>query len=257
MSTKENLIALYTIVRKEYDRIIRIWMQTLLPPAITMSLYFLIFGKLVGSKIGNIDSYSYIDFIIPGLIMMSVITNSYNNVVSSFFMMKFQKSIEELLVSTISPILIVIGYSLGGVVRGLLVGIIVLGVSFFFTNIQLYNVWIFSSIIFLTSLLFSLAGLTNAILANKFDDISIIPTFILTPLTYLGGIFYSVNNLPDIWKSVSTLNPILYMVNAFRYGFLGITDVNIFISYLIVSLLIVFLFLLNYYLIKTGYKIKQ
>jgi ABC-2 type transport system permease protein len=257
MTFAENFIALYTIVKREYTRIMRIWMQTLLPPAITMLLYFLIFGKLVGSQIGNIHSFTYIDFIIPGLIMMSVITNSYNNVVSSFFMMKFQKSIEELLVSPVSPLLIVIGYSLGGVVRGVFVGIIVLLVSLLFSTIPIYNLWIVIEILVLTSFLFSLAGLTNAIFANRFDDISIIPTFILTPLTYLGGIFYSVNQLPAFWKTVSALNPILYMVNAFRYGFLGVTDVSIPLAFLLVFLFTMVLFFANWYLIRIGYKIKQ
>ncbi|TGL56754.1 ABC transporter permease [Leptospira kemamanensis] len=254
---KENLTALQTIVRREWIRIIRIWVQTLIPPVITMALYFLIFGELVGRQIGKIGEFTYIDFIVPGLIMMSVITNSYNNVVSSFFSSKFQKNIEELLVSPTSPYTIVLGYTFGGVVRGLLVGILVTLTSLFFTNLQFKHPFIIFVTVILTAILFSLGGFFNALFAKKFDDVTIIPTFILTPLTYLGGVFYSVKNLPEIWQTISYLNPILYMVNLFRFGFIGISDVNLFFSLGFILFLSVLLFLLNVRLMKIGYGIRN
>lgn len=254
---KENLTALQTIIRREWIRIIRIWVQTLIPPVITMALYFLIFGELVGRQIGKIGEFTYIDFIVPGLIMMSVITNSYNNVVSSFFSSKFQKNIEELLVSPTSPYTIVLGYTFGGVVRGLFVGILVTLTSLFFTNLQFKHPFIIFVTVILTAILFSLGGFFNALFAKKFDDVTIIPTFILTPLTYLGGVFYSVKNLPEIWQTISYLNPILYMVNLFRFGFIGISDVNLFFSLGFILFLSVLLFLLNVRLMKIGYGIRN
>ncbi|XDD41426.1 ABC transporter permease [Leptospira sp. WS60.C2] len=254
---KENLTALQTIIRREWIRIIRIWVQTLIPPVITMALYFLIFGELVGRQIGKIGNFTYIDFIVPGLIMMSVITNSYNNVVSSFFSSKFQKNIEELLVSPTSPYTIVLGYTFGGVVRGLFVGILVTLTSLFFTNLQFQHPFIIIITVFLTSILFSLGGFFNALFAKKFDDVTIIPTFILTPLTYLGGVFYSVKNLPEFWQTISYFNPILYMVNLFRYGFIGITDVNLLFSLGFILFLSIVLFLLNVRLMKIGYGIRN
>ncbi|MEM7180277.1 MAG: ABC transporter permease [Spirochaetota bacterium] len=257
MNVSRERTAFATIVRKELIRVLRIWLQTLLPPAITMTLYFLIFGKLIGSQIGNIENFTYMQFIVPGLIMMSVITNSYNNVVSSFFMAKFQKNIEELLVSPVTSFTIVSGYVIGGTFRGILVGIIVTLVSLFFTTLQIHNLFIICAVIFLTSVLFSLAGFTNAIFAKSFDDISIIPTFVLTPLTYLGGVFYSISMLPEVWRGISKANPILYMVNAFRYGFLGVSDINIYLSFSLVSFFCIALFSLNVYLIRIGYRIKS
>lgn len=254
---KKNLTALQTIIRREWIRIIRIWVQTLIPPVITMALYFLIFGELVGRQIGKIGNFTYIEFIVPGLIMMSVITNSYNNVVSSFFSSKFQKNIEELLVSPTSPYTIVLGYSFGGVVGGLFVGILVTLTSLFFTNLQFQHPFIIFITVILTSILFSLGGFFNALFAKKFDDVTIIPTFILTPLTYLGGVFYSVKNLPEFWQTISYLNPILYMVNLFRYGFIGISDVNLFFSLGFILILSVLLFLLNVRLMKIGYGIRN
>ncbi|XDD44949.1 ABC transporter permease [Leptospira sp. WS39.C2] len=254
---KSNLTALQTIVRREWIRIIRIWVQTLIPPVITMALYFLIFGELVGRQIGKIGNFTYIEFIVPGLIMMSVITNSYNNVVSSFFSSKFQKNIEELLVSPTSPYIIVLGYTFGGVVRGIFVGILVTLTSLFFTNLQFQHPLIIFITVILTSILFSLGGFFNALFAKKFDDVTIIPTFILTPLTYLGGVFYSVKNLPEFWQTISYLNPILYMVNLFRYGFIGITDVSLFFSLGFILFLSVLLFLLNVRLMKIGYGIRN
>lgn len=227
MTWSEKLNALKTIVIKEYLRFIRIWIQTVLPPAITTALYFVIFGKLIGSQIGDIDGYKYMDYIVPGLILMAVITNSYGNVVSSFYSAKFQRSIEELLVSPTPNYLILIGYVAGGVARGIIVGIVVTLVAMYFSNINIYSYGITFLVFVLTATLFSIAGLINAIYANSFDDISIVPTFILTPLTYLGGIFYSIDMLPDFWQTLSLANPILYMINSFRYGMIGASDTDL------------------------------
>ena len=235
-------IAFSTLVVREVRRFTRIWMQTLLPPAITIVLYFVIFGTLIGPRIGEMAGYPYIQFVVPGLIMMAVITNSYSNVVSSFYGNKFQGSIDELLVSPVPNYVILLGFVLGGVARGLAVGVIVTVLSLFFTRLQLENVWVTVAIVFLTAVLFSLAGLLNAIFAQSFDDISIIPTFVLTPLTYLGGVFYSVDMLPEFWQNVSLANPVLYMVNAFRYGFLGISDINIVWAFVMVLVFIVIAF---------------
>ena len=222
--------AFTTIVTREVRRFTRIWPQTLLPPAVTMTLYFIIFGNLIGSRIGEMGGYDYMQFIVPGLIMMAVITNSYSNVVSSFFSMKFQRSIEELLVSPVPNWTILAGYVAGGMARGLSIGLIVTLLSLAFTQLSIHNLLMVVITVILTSALFSLGGFINAMLATKFDDISIVPTFILTPLTYLGGVFYSIDLLPGFWQGVSLINPILYMVNGFRYGILGVSDVNPFIS---------------------------
>ena len=224
---RSNLIALQTIVTREVRRFTRIWAQTLLPPAITMALYFVIFGRLIGSQVGGVGQYSYMEFIVPGLIMMSVITNSYSNVVSSFFSSKFQRNVEELLVSPVSPHTILIGYTIGGSLRGLAVAFIVTLLSLFFTELQVHHLGVTVLVIILTAITFSLGGFINAVYARNFDDISIIPTFVLTPLTYLGGVFYSISLLPGFWQTVSLANPILHMVNAFRYGILGVSDINI------------------------------
>jgi len=226
-----TLTALFTLGRKEVVRILRIWSQTILPPAITMTLYFVIFGNLIGKRIGQMDGFDYMSFIVPGLVMMSVITNSYGNIVSSFFGAKFSKHIEEMLVSPMPNWVILFGHVLGALSRGLLVGSIVTVIALFFTEIYVYNIWIVISTVILTSVVFALAGFVNACLATKFDDIAIIPAFILTPLTYLGGVFYSISLLPDFWQTISKFNPVLYMVNAFRYGFLGVSDVNIYVAY--------------------------
>jgi len=256
MTFSEKLNALKTIVIKEYLRFIRIWLQTILPPAITTALYFVIFGKLIGSQIADIDGYSYMDYIVPGLILMAVITNSYANVVSSFYLSKFQKSIEELLVSPVPNYLILTGYVSGGVARGLIVGVVVTGVAMFFSDIQIYSWFISLVVFFLTAILFSLAGFINAIYANSFDDITIIPTFVLTPLTYLGGIFYSIDMLPEFWQNISLVNPILYMVNSFRYGLLGISDTDLVTALGIIIIFIVVLFSYSLYLLKSGVGIK-
>lgn len=241
MNFQQQLVALLTITRKEIRRFTRIWMQTLLPPVITMTLYFIIFGKLIGSRIGEMGGVDYMSFVVPGLIMMSVITNSYSNVASSFFSTKFQRSIEEILVSPTPNYIILLGFVLGGTLRGLSVGVIVTIVAFFFTDLQVNHLGVTVAIVFLTAVLFSVAGFINALYAQSFDDISIIPTFILTPLTYLSGVFYSISLLPDFWQDVSRLNPVLYMVNAFRYGILGVSDINVATAF---TSIFVFLFLL-------------
>ncbi len=245
-------VAFKTIVIKEVRRFMRIWQQTLLPPAITMTLYFIIFGNLIGSRIGKMDGVDYMSFIVPGLIMLSVITNAYGNVSSSFFGNKFQRCIEELMVSPVYPSVILAGYVMGGVARGVMVGIIVTLLSLYFTDLQLHNVGIVIVVTILSAVLFSLGGFINAIFATKFDDITIIPTFIITPLTYLGGVFYSISLLPEFWQDVSKLNPILYMVNSFRYGILGISDVNVGVAIAMLVVFIVILSSISVWLLKRG-----
>jgi len=252
-----NLIAFRTIVIKEIFRFIRIWPQTLLPPAITTALYFLIFGKLIGGRIGTISNASYMDYIVPGVILMSVISHSYANVVSSFYSTKFQRNIEELIVAPVPNWVILGGYVTGGIVRGLLVGCVVASIAQLFDNIAVQNWWITLSIAFLTATLFALAGFINAVLAESFDDISIIPNFVLTPLSYLGGVFYSVTMLPDIWQTISMGNPILYMINAFRYGFIGVTDVDIGLAFMMTGGFITILTLFSLYLLHKGTGIKN
>ena len=257
MNLSLNLVAMQTLVRKEVMRVMRIWVQTIVPPAITMTLYFIIFGNLIGRRIGTMDGFDYMQFIAPGLIMMSVITNSYGNVVSSFFGAKFGKHIEEMLVSPLPNSFIIIGHVAGGLMRGLLVGVAVTIIALFFTKLDVQHVWITISVVFLTSVVFSLAGFINAVFARDFDDIAIIPTFVLAPLTYLGGVFYSISLLPDFWQQVSKANPILYMVNAFRYGILGVSDIPIAWAYMIIGGFIVLLFSLSLYLMKTGRGIRE
>ena len=252
MKAGEKLIALQTIATREILRFTRIWVQTVLPPVITTALYFVIFGNLIGPRIGEMQGFDYMEFIIPGLIMMAVITNSYANVVSSFYGSKFQRHIEEMLISPVPSYIILIGFLAGGVSRGLIVGIAVTSVSLIFNPLNIHSLPVMFSMIILTAILFSLAGLINGVYANSFDDISIVPTFVLTPLTYLGGIFYSINMLPDFWQTVSLANPILYMVNAFRYGFLGISDINLVVSYGISIGFIVVLYIFCLHLLRTG-----
>lgn len=252
MNAQQLQIALNTIVTKEIRRFMRIWPQTLLPPAITMSLYFVIFGNLVGSRIGDMGGHNYMQFIVPGLIMMAVITNSYSNVVSSFFSVKFQRSIEELIASPVPNHIILIGYVIGGVARGLLVGLIVTLLSLFFTQLSIMHVFVTIFTVLMTAILFSLAGFINAVYARSFDDISIIPTFVLTPLTYLAGVFYSMDQLGPFWQKLSLLNPIVYMVNSFRYGILGHSDVNVWASLIAISVLCIGLYILAYRLLARG-----
>src|SRR5690625_1291961 len=252
----EQWVALVTIVRKEVRRFMRIWLQTLLPSAITMTLYFIIFGSLIGRRIGEMGGFDYMQFVVPGLIMMAVITNSYSNVVSSFFGAKFQRFVEEILVSPVNNQIMLLGYVAGGMVRGVLVGIIVTALSLFFTDLRVHDPLVTVAILLLTTLLFSLGGLINAVFANTFDDVSIVPTFVLTPLTYLGGVFYSIDLLSPFWQGVARLNPILYMVNTFRYGLLGVSDVNV--TWAIVGLVVcvVALFIIALYLLKNGTRLR-
>jgi ABC-2 type transport system permease protein len=252
MSAHPNLIALYTIARREVHRILRIWGQTLVPPAITMTLYFLIFGNLIGSRIGQMGGFSYMDFIVPGLVMMSIIQNSYGNISSSFFGAKFGRHVEELLVAPLPSWVILTGYVAGAVLRGLMVGIIVLGIAMLFTRVRLPHPFVTLATVLLGATIFSLAGFVNAVYARKFDDIAIVPTFILTPLTYLGGVFYSVSLLPAFWEKASYLNPILYMVNAFRYGLLGVSDVPLAVSFGVMLAFVLGLGALGLHLLRTG-----
>ena len=257
MTPQQMFIAYKTIVIREVLRFSRIWLQTIIPPVITTTLYFVIFGNLIGPRIGDMAGVPYMDYIVPGLIMMAVITNSYANVVSSFYGSKFQHNIEEMLVSPIPDYVIILGFVSGGTARGLVVGLAVTLVSLAFSQLQIHNLGILVSVVVLTAILFSLAGLINGVYANSFDDISIIPTFVLTPLTYLGGVFYSIRLLSDFWQGVSLANPILYMVNTFRYGFLGISDISLVTSFIIISVFILTLYLFALYLLKAGYGIRK
>ena len=250
-------VAFKTIVTKEVLRFARIWVQTILPPAITMALYFVIFGKLIGSQIGDMEGFRYIDFIVPGLILMSVISNSYANVVSSFYSSKFQRYIDELLIAPLPNFIILAGYVTGGVARGVVVGIVVTVVSLFFTDLDIHSYGITLAVFVLTSILFAIAGFINAVYANSFDDISIVPTFVLTPLTYLGGVFYSITMLPEFWQQVSLANPVLYMVNAFRYGLLGVTDIALWQAFAIILGFIFVLGAFAMWLLARGIGIKS
>lgn len=257
MSFAEQYVAFMTILRKEIKRYIRIWTQTLLPSAITMSLYFVIFGTLIGSRIGDMGGFTYMQFVVPGLIMMAIVTNSYSNVVSSFFGSKFSHAVEELLVSPTPNYVILMGYVIGGVSRGLLVAIVVTLVSLFFTDLSIYSYPIVIAVVFMTSTLFALAGFINAVYANSFDDISIVPTFVLTPLIYLGGVFYSMELLPDFWAGVSKLNPLVYVVNAFRYGVLGVSDVNVGFAFAMIGGFTVVAFAYSMHLLNSGKRLRQ
>jgi ABC-2 type transport system permease protein len=257
MNLALNIIALRTIVRKEVVRVLRIWVQTIVPPAITMTLYFIIFGNLIGRRIGTMDGFDYMQYIAPGLIMMSVITSSYGNVVSSFFGAKFGRHLEEMLISPMSNATIIIGHVAGGVLRGVLIGILVTIIALFFTKLEVRHPLVTVSIVLLSSIVFALAGFINAVFARKFDDISIVPTFVLTPLTYLGGVFYSISMLPEFWQKVSLANPILYMVNAFRFGILGTSDIGIGTAYVILIGFVIVLFTACVYLMRHGVGIRE
>lgn len=252
MNAYEQWIAYYTIVHKEVRRFMRIWGQSLLPPAITMSLYFVIFGALIGKRIGQMGGFSYMEFVVPGLIMMAVVTNSYANVSSSFFGTKFNNSLEELQASPVPNWIILSGYVTGGVVRGLMVGVIVTVMSLFFSKLSIQHPGLTIGMVIATSVLFSLFGFINAVYANSFDSISIIPTFVLTPLIYLGGVFYSLDLLPDFWAGVSKINPLVYVVNGFRYGVLGVSDVNVAFSFSMILLFTVLAGGFSLYLLHTG-----
>ena len=257
MYNKTTLIAFNTIVIKEITRFTRIWMQTILPPSIGMALYFIIFGSLIGPRIGMMNGFNYIEYIAPGLIMMAIINNSYGNVVSSFFGAKFQKHIEEMLVAPIPNIIILMGFVVGGVARGICVGVVVTLVALFFTKLSVHNWGITIAVVLLTSIAFSLGGMINAIFAEEFDDIAIIPNFVLAPLIYLGGVFYSINMLPEFWQRISEFNPILYMVNAFRYGILGESDISIINAFTILIIFILVLFSISLHLLNKGTGIKN
>ena len=244
--------ALKSLAVKETNRYLRIWVQTLVPPVITTSLYFIIFGKMIGGRIGEMGGFSYMEFIVPGLIMMSTITSSYANVSSSFFSQKFQKNIEELLVAPVPTHVIIWGFVFGGLGRSILVGMLVTVISLFFVPLHVFS-WVMVILtLVMTAILFSLAGLLNGIFAQSFDDVSIVPTFVLQPLTYLGGVFYSISMLPPIWQAISKVNPIVYMISGFRYGFLGTTDVPILVSVLILVLFIIVLYGIWWKLIEKG-----
>jgi ABC-2 type transport system permease protein len=250
-------IAFSTIARKEIRRFLRIWPQTLLPSAITMTLYLLIFGGLIGSRIGEMGGHRYMDYIAPGVIMMAIITNSYSNVVSSFFGARFSRYVEEMLVSPTPSQVILLGYVAGGVARGLGVGVVVTSVAIIFADLRIHHPGVIVGVVVLTSMLFSLAGFINAIFARNFDDISIIPTFVLTPLTYLGGVFYSIELLPPIWQKISLLNPVLYMVNAFRYGVLGVSDIPIGVAFTLVATFVATLYGLSLWLLVRGIGVRS
>jgi len=250
-------VAYLTIARKEVRRFMRIWVQSLIPPAITMTLYFLIFGSLIGSRIGQMGGYDYMTFVVPGLVMMAVINNSFSNVASSFFSSKFQNYIDELLVSPTPNVIILAGYVTGATVRGLLVGVIVTLLSLFFTDLPVHSISLTVLVVVMSAVLFSLAGLINGILANSFDDISVIPTFVLTPLTYLGGVFYSIQLLPEFWQWVSMLNPILYLVNAFRFGLLGVSDVNIYYALVGICVFLIAAFTWCMYLMERSSRLRD
>jgi ABC-2 type transport system permease protein len=257
MSTAQvSMIAFRTILGKEVRRFARIWTQTILPPAITMSLYLVIFGNLIGTRIGEMGGYPYMDYIAPGVIMMAVITSSYSNVVSSFFGARYQRYVEEMLISPTPHAVILLGYVGGGVARGLAVGLVVTTVAMLLADLNLHNPLITVLIVFLTSVLFSLAGFVNAIFAKNFDDIAIVPTFVLTPLIYLGGVFYSIQLLPEPWQTLSRFNPILYMVNGFRYGILGVSDIPVFAALSAILLFVVVLFMFSLRLLNRGVGIR-
>ena len=257
MTRQELWTAYRTIVVREILRFSRIWVQTIIPPVITTVLYFVIFGNLIGPRIGEMDGHNYMDFIVPGLIMMAIITNAYSNVVSSFYSSKYQGNIEEMLVSPLPNWVILAGFVSGGVARGVAVGIAVTIISIFFSELRLENTFVMVTIVLLTSVLFALAGIINAIYAKSFDDISIIPTFVLTPLTYLGGVFYSISMLSEFWQNVSLLNPVLYMVNGFRYGILGISDIPLTVSYSIIIAFIILLGAFSMSLLNRGVGIRS
>ena len=257
MSARQQAIALATLSRKEYHRVVRIWGQTILPPVINMGLYFIIFGNLIGSRVGQMGGFDYKQYIAPGLIMMSVITNAYGNVVSSFFSAKINRHLEEMLVAPMSTVTIVLGHMVGGVVRGVFVGLAVTAVARLFTPLPFTHPLITITVFLLCASIFSLGGMINGILAKNFDDVSIIPSFVLQPLTYLGGVFYSITLLPELARNISRLNPILYVVNAFRYGMLGVSDISIGTAYLMMLVCLAVLFAACVLMLNRGYRIRE
>lgn len=254
---RTQFIAFYTIIYAELTRFLRVWSQSLMPPVITMLLYFIVFGKFIGSQLNEIHGVSYMNFITPGLIMMAIIMNAYNNTVFSFFIARFHKNIEEILIAPVSYHTILLGYVMGGVARGLLTGLFVTFTSFFFTHYVPHNIWVIILCAIMASLFFSLAGLSNAIFSKKFDDISIVPTFVLTPLAYLGGIFYSIEQLPAGWQVVSHFNPVFYIIAIFRYGFLGIETVSLANGLSVLAAFIAVIYTVNYLLLKRGIGVRS
>jgi ABC-2 type transport system permease protein len=252
MQPAQIWVSYYTIVRKEIVRMFRIWTQTFLPPVITTSLYFLIFGKFIGSQVKPIDGVSYMQFIVPGLVMMAVIMQSFMNSAFTFYMAKFQKTLEEVMVSPTPYLVVILGHVSAAVIRGMLTALIILCVALFFTPLHVFSYGLTLLFIFLSALLFALAGLVNGVFANSFDTVQIFPTFVLTPLTYLGGVFYSVHLLPPVWQTISYANPIVYMINGFRYGLLGVSDTSVWLSFAVLSGLVLLLIAINYYIFKTG-----
>lgn len=252
MNPSQMWTSYYTIVRKEVVRLFRIWTQTFLPPVITTSLYFLIFGKFIGSQVGDIDGVSYMQFIVPGLVMMAVIMQSFMNSAFTFYMAKFQRTLEEVAVSPTPYIVVILGHVSAAVLRGMITALVILIVALFFTPLHVHSFPLTLLFIFLSALLFALAGLINGVFANSFDTVQIFPTFVLTPLTYLGGVFYSVHLLPPFWQAVSYANPIVYMINGFRYGLLGVTDTSVLTSFIVLFALIVVMVFANWYIFKTG-----
>src|SRR3989344_1751554 len=260
MTPKQKWISFYTMVRKDIVRMFRIWVQTFLPSVITSVLYFLVFGTVLGSKIGEMQGVDYMTFVVPGLVMLAIVTTAYANTSFMFFASKFfARSIDEILVSPTPPWLLIAGFVGGGVIRGILVGTLVLLVSLFFTGLDLtiYNALIILGFALLTSLVFALAGLVNGIYAKSIDGINIVPTFVLTPLVYLGGVFYSVQSLPEFAQYITYLNPLFYLINGFRYGFLGIADIPVTLSLGVLTVLIAILIALNWYFLRTGLGLKQ
>jgi len=253
----EAWIGFATTLRREVYRVLRIWPQTLLPPVITTSLYFIIFGPVLGGRIGQMEGFTYLQYVTPGLIMMAVLTNSYQNVVSSFFGAKFQHHIEEMLVSPMSSQSILLGYAAGGVFRGLVIGALVGLVSLLFAELPIVHPLLTVAVAVLTSVAFAFGGFINAMVARNFDDISIVPTFVLTPLTMLGGVFYSVNLLAEPWRTVSYANPILYMVNAFRYGILGRSDMPIAVAFGVLITFILAFYFAALWMLRRGIGIRS
>jgi ABC-2 type transport system permease protein len=260
MTPQELWTSFYTIVRKDVVRMFRIWIQTFLPPVMTSVLYFLVFGTVLGSRIGDMQGVDYMTFVVPGLVMLAIVTSSYSNTSFTFFTSKFfARSIDEILVSPTPPWLLIAGFVGGGVVRGVIVGSLVMIVSVLFTGLHVatYSVFLIFIFALLTAIVFSLAGLVNGIYAKTMDGINIVPTFVLTPMVYLGGVFYSVHTLPDWWQTMTYANPLFYLINGFRYGFLGITDVSLYVSVGMLLSLVVALVAINSYLIRTGLGLKQ
>jgi len=245
-------IGFQTIVMREFRRIIRIWGQTIVPSAVTAALYFVIFGSLIGRRIGQMDGVDYMQYIAPGLIMMAVITSAYANVSSSFFGAKFQRFLEEISVSPQPNWVIIAGYVGGGVLRSLLVGLAVTTISLIFTHLPVHHLFLILAAVLLTAVIFSLAGFINGVFAKNFDQVNWIPTFILTPLTYFGGVFYSINLLPEWARTLSFANPVLHMVNAFRYGFLGRSDLEVGLAFAIMVLSAAVLFVIALWLMQRG-----